>query len=791
MAGIGARTGDAGATPPAVAENGQILCQQQTLPTIIRRHLPFASMKPPFVPPDDYHRFSNPARSAADHLPEATIVKSPPLKRKSGYESNEVESGEWSASLGYTDMVNSPSHTPVSLKGGRINGRSKVMKNNRCVPSTPVTNVDAPSPLTPGTCRYDSSLSLLTKKFITLIKHAEDGELDLNKAADTLQVQKRRIYDITNVLEGIGLIEKKLKNRIHWKPGKVDNDASLLQADIENLSMEERSLDERIRKMQEKLRELGEDENNHKWVFVTEDDIKNLPCFQNETLIAVKAPHGTTLEVPDPDEAVDYPQRRYRIMLRSTMGPIDLYLVSQFEEKFEEVNGVEQSMNFSLAPSSSSNENPAMDRASIGHSPKQIEAQSQETHGVSSIVGASQESTGGMTKIIPSNIDNDADYWLLSDTDVSITDMWKTDSGLEWDGINIPDEELEMAALGTARPQSPPSGVANLTPVVNLRPRRGHARRNQYGEPPELKLLKQFPSNGTDPRGESPILHERKTGQRQHNHQLPPPVPYSRKNPQIIGRDRSHSEALPAATMAIPRLPIPLLISVLLSTICFRAWGGDTNDMYSPCADASVQRSDGFTFAIAFAARTAFFFNNSVQLSPCDHRLSLSSANSQVAVFRPKVDEISLLTINTSNFFPDSVGGYMVAFAGRRYAARSIPAFVGNSTYTITSFTLVHEFKKGRLQNLYWKRDGCASCSGKSNFVCLNNQDCAIRTNNCKNRGGSVDCSLGIQLAFSGTDKHEAVFNSWYEVKNLRQYSLFGLYSNLRDSLTSQYNKFF
>ncbi|KAK4371752.1 hypothetical protein RND71_007136 [Anisodus tanguticus] len=33
---------------------------------------------------------------------------------------------------------------------------------------------------------------------------------------------------------------------------------------------------------------------------------------------------------------------------------------------------------------------------------------------------------------------------------------------------------------------------------------------------------------------------------------------------------------------------------------------------------------------------------------------------------------------------------------------------------------------------------------------------CAIKTNNCKN-------SLGIQLTFSGTDKHETVFNSWYE----------------------------
>ncbi|KAI3447389.1 hypothetical protein Pfo_004054 [Paulownia fortunei] len=242
--------------------------------------------------------------------------------------------------------------------------------------------------------------------------------------------------------------------------------------------------------------------------------------------------------------------------------------------------------------------------------------------------------------------------------------------------------------------------------------------------------------------------------------------------------------------MAIRRPSIALVIP-LLSIISLGVSGSDTNNVYSPCADASVQRSDGFTFGIAFAARTAFFFNSSVQLSPCDRRLSLSSANSQVAVFRPKVDEISLLTVNTSNFFPDSVGGYMVAFAGRRYAARSIPAFVANSTYIVTSFTLVHEFRKGRLQNLYWKRDGCASCSGRSNFVCLNNQDCAIRTNSCKNRGGSVDCSLGIQLAFSGTDKHESVFNSWYEVKNLRQYSLFGLYSNLRDSLTSQYNRFF
>lgn len=33
----------------------------------------------------------------------------------------------------------------------------------------------------------------------------------------------------------------------------------------------------------------------------------------------------------------------------------------------------------------------------------------------------------------------------------------------------------------------------------------------------------------------------------------------------------------------------------------------------------------------------------------------------------------------------------MVAFAGRKYAARSLPAFVANSTYIVTSFTLVRK----------------------------------------------------------------------------------------------------
>lgn len=69
---------------------------------------------------------------------------------------------------------------------------------------------------TSQSCRYDSSLGLLTKKFIALLRSSAHGDLDLNRAATQLKVQKRRIYDITNVLEGIRLIEKNSKNHVRW-----------------------------------------------------------------------------------------------------------------------------------------------------------------------------------------------------------------------------------------------------------------------------------------------------------------------------------------------------------------------------------------------------------------------------------------------------------------------------------------------------------------------------------------------------------------------------------------------
>jgi transcription factor E2F3 len=64
--------------------------------------------------------------------------------------------------------------------------------------------------------RKENGLVTLTLRFISLLKRAPDQTLDLNEAVEKLEVQKRRIYDITNVLEGINLIKKGGKNHIKW-----------------------------------------------------------------------------------------------------------------------------------------------------------------------------------------------------------------------------------------------------------------------------------------------------------------------------------------------------------------------------------------------------------------------------------------------------------------------------------------------------------------------------------------------------------------------------------------------
>lgn len=153
--------------------------------------------------------------------------------------------------------------------------------------------------------RYDTSLGLLTKKFVDLLQESPDGSVDLNIASTKLNVQKRRIYDITNVLEGIGILEKKSKNNIQWKCGKnfgdgnnssfgLANDVNNKNWELEILEQKENHLDEMIKSIRE---EINAQFQNTSHAYVTNSDLKNIDIFKDQTVIVIKAPPEAKLMV--------------------------------------------------------------------------------------------------------------------------------------------------------------------------------------------------------------------------------------------------------------------------------------------------------------------------------------------------------------------------------------------------------------------------------------------------------------------------------------------------------------
>ncbi|KAL4180988.1 hypothetical protein AMTRI_Chr12g268870 [Amborella trichopoda] len=84
------------------------------------------------------------------------------------------------------------------------------------------------------------------------------------------------------------------------------------------------------------------------------------------------------------------------------------------------------------------------------------------------------------------------------------------------------------------------------------------------------------------------------------------------------------------------RVESAIMVLVVMEVV---AMVNDNNNVFQLCQDTRIQKSNGLTF-----------------------------------------DQISLLTINTTL---ETYSGYMVAFAGRKYAVRSPPTFVANSTCTV------------------------------------------------------------------------------------------------------------
>lgn len=181
-------------------------------------------------------------------------------------------------------------------------------------------------------------------------------------------MQKRRIYDITNVLEGVGLLSKTFKNKIKWVGAPFNNQLSItssatttisstvtqthaqssphldknhplsltnfnkiiktprnddaklsLKKELDALEAKENEIDLKIKHALDDLNHLTENDENKKFAFLTYLDIKSINEFSNQTVIAIKAPSETKLELADPRE-------KLQMFLKSDKGEIEVYI---------------------------------------------------------------------------------------------------------------------------------------------------------------------------------------------------------------------------------------------------------------------------------------------------------------------------------------------------------------------------------------------------------------------------------------------------------------------------------
>nr|XP_023668443.1 transcription factor E2F3-like [Paramormyrops kingsleyae]XP_023668452.1 transcription factor E2F3-like [Paramormyrops kingsleyae] len=204
------------------------------------------------------------------------------------------------------------------------NRGSKRQKGDVTAPS-PAIGSEAVSPVRPAGSRHDTSLGILTQKFFQMMDRSADGEVDLNQAAETLEVKKRRLYDITNVLTGIHLIKKTLKNKVQWvgrrAPGArgVLSRCHALRRELGLLVQQEATLDHLIQGSVRSIRQMAENTNLQKLAYVTSQDIRLIGSLGDQTVLVVKAPYETKLELPAMPE-------RFQIHLTSTKGPINVFL---------------------------------------------------------------------------------------------------------------------------------------------------------------------------------------------------------------------------------------------------------------------------------------------------------------------------------------------------------------------------------------------------------------------------------------------------------------------------------
>ena len=137
-----------------------------------------------------------------------------------------------------------------------------------------------------------TSLAGLTQSLIVQLKSNAEPEIELSQACKLIDAPKRRLYDVVNVLQGAGLIERSGKSKIKWTDRNPQTD--IVKNSLEN---KERELRQISKVLDEYLENMFHSEAFEKYAWVTTEDVQSLKSNPNAKLYALKGSNSLSISL--------------------------------------------------------------------------------------------------------------------------------------------------------------------------------------------------------------------------------------------------------------------------------------------------------------------------------------------------------------------------------------------------------------------------------------------------------------------------------------------------------------
>jgi hypothetical protein len=121
---------------------------------------------------------------------------------------------------------------------------------------------------------------------------------------ESLQTRKRRIYDVTNVLEGVGLLQKTGTNNVQWKSPHPSSSVGngrfkeIHQQRLEQLRDLKRRMQETADSLTTCIHNMTSQQHNQRLLYIRRDDLIHIEAFQRCVFVGQGSPgpHCKTLQ---------------------------------------------------------------------------------------------------------------------------------------------------------------------------------------------------------------------------------------------------------------------------------------------------------------------------------------------------------------------------------------------------------------------------------------------------------------------------------------------------------------